>query len=60
MTYTLESIINICKPNLYDVIFMNGIARGEVVDNKEEAEIVYSIDGDITPFDVDIIVGEYI
>lgn len=60
LTYTLESIMNICKPNLYDVIFMNGIARGEVVDNKEEAEIVYSTDGDITPFDVDIIVGEYI
>lgn len=60
LTYTLESIINICKPNLYDVIFMNAIARGEIVDNKEEAEIVYSIDGDVTPFDVDIIVGEYI
>ena len=60
MTYTLESIINICKPNLYDVIFMNAIARGEIVDNKEEAEVVYSIDGDVTPFDVDIIVGEYI
>lgn len=60
LTYTLESIMNICKPNLYDVIFMNAIARGEVVDNKEEAEIVYSTDGDVTPFDVDIIVGEYI
>lgn len=60
LTYTLESIMNICKPNLYDVIFMNAIARGEVVDNKEEAEIVYSTDGDVTPFDVDVIVGEYI
>lgn len=60
LTYTLESIINICKPNLYDVISMNAIARGEIVDNKEEAEVVYSIDGDVTPFDVDIIVGEYI
>ena len=60
LTYTLESIINICKPNLYDVIFMNAIARGEIVDNKEEAEVVYSIDGDVTPFDVDVIVGEYI
>ena len=58
--YTLKSILNICKPNLYDLIEMNALARGELVFSREEADVVFALDGDITPYDTDIIVSEYL
>ena len=35
-------------------------ARGEVVDDAVDADIVFALDGDVTPFDIDTIVGEYV
>ena len=58
--HTLKSILNICKPNLYDLIEMNALARGELVFSREEADVVFALDGDITPYDTDIIVSEYL
>lgn len=60
LSYNLKSIINTEKPNLYDLILLNVLGRGEVVEDKEEADIIFSVDEGITPYDTDIIMGEYL
>ena len=40
--YTLYAMTHLSKPNLYDLVFMNGIARGYCVSDKEESDIVFS------------------
>ena len=57
---TCYSMVNMSKPNLYDLIELHIRARGLRVDNKEEADIIFDIDEGITPFDIDVFVGEYI
>lgn len=48
------------KFNLYDLFVLHGMSRGEIVSNREEADVVFAIDGNVTPFDTDTIVGEYL
>jgi hypothetical protein len=48
------------KPDLYDLFRMHAEARGEFVDNIEDADTVFSIEEGITPFDTDVIVSEYL
>lgn len=57
---TCYSMVNMSKPNLYDLIDLHIRARGLRVDNKEDADIVFDVDSGITPFDTDVIVAEYI
>lgn len=57
---TCYSIVNMKKPNLYDLIDLHIRARGLRVENKEEADIVFDIDEGITPFDTEVFMGEYI
>ena len=47
-------------PSLYDVLYLNAVSRGELVQSKEEADIVFDIDDGITPYDIDIIVSKYL
>lgn len=60
LLYNLKSIVNTEKPNLYDLILLNVLGRGEVVTDKEDADIVFSVNEGITPYDTDIIIGEYL
>ena len=55
---TCYSMVNMSKPNLYDLIDLHIRARGLRVDNKEDADIIFDVDDGITPFDLDIIQGE--
>lgn len=57
---TCYSIVNMKKPNLYGLIDLHIRARGLRVENKEEADIVFDIDDGITPFDIEVFMGEYI
>lgn len=57
---TCYSMVNMRKPNLYDLIDLHIKARGLRVDNKEDADIVFDIDSGITPFDTEVFMGEYI
>lgn len=43
--------------NLTDVIKINALARGEIVDNPEEADITFGFDGDVKPTDIDYFSG---
>ena len=57
---TCYSMVNMSKPNLYDLIDLHIRARGLRVDNKEEADVIFDIEDGITPYDTDIFVGEYL
>jgi hypothetical protein len=56
---TLTSTEN--KMTLYDLFMLHASSRGELVDNPEDADIVFSErKGDVTPFDVDEIQSKFI
>lgn len=57
---TCYSMVNMSKPNLYDLVNLHIRARGLRVDNKEDADVVFDINDGITPFDIDVFVSEYI
>ena len=57
---TCYSVVNMKKPNLYDLIDLHIRARGLREENKEEADIVFDINDGITPFDTEVFMGEYI
>ena len=48
------------KFNLYDLFTLHGEARGTLVNNREDADIVYAFDGDVTPYDFEKIASEYL
>ena len=57
---TCYAMVNISKPTLYDLILLNVKARGVMVDNKEDADIIFDIGDGITPYDTDVFMGEYL
>lgn len=56
----VEAIIHSPAANLFDLFSMHANSRGRVVSKREEADIVISVDGDISPFDVETILGEFV
>lgn len=44
---TCFAMVNLNKTNLYDLIRLNAIARGNIVETKEEADIIFSNDTEI-------------
>ena len=57
---TCYSMVNMSKPNLYDLIDLHIRARGLRVDNKEDADVIFDVKEGITPFDTEVFMGEYI
>ena len=57
---TCYGVVNIRKPNLYDLISLHIKARGIPVDTKEEADVIFDVNDGITPFDTEIFMGEYL
>lgn len=57
---TCYGIVNMSKPNLYDLVELHIRARGLRVDNKEEADIIFDVNDGITPFDTEIYMSEYL
>jgi len=55
-----KALTTLRKPNLYDLFLLHSIARGVICDNIEEADIIFSIDKGITPFDNDVIISQYL
>lgn len=56
----IKSTLNAIKPNMYDLAMLNVLARGELVDDREEADVIFSVTEGVTPYEVDIIMGEYL
>ena len=57
---TCKAVVEMKKPNLYDLIELHIKARGIRCDKKEDADIIFDIDDGITPFDTEIFMGEYL
>jgi hypothetical protein len=56
-----RAMTDLVKPNLYDLFKLNAIARGDLVDDPEIADLKISLaeTDDITPFNVEIILSEF-
>lgn len=68
------SMVNVKKPDLYDLIALNVMGRGVLVDNREDADIVFDtelyLNNDtvenerdkmvITPYDMELFMSEYL
>lgn len=59
---TCKAMVDVKKPNLYDLFTFNAKARGIITDNPNEADIRFGLDGncDVKPSDIDVIVGKYL
>ena len=55
-----RALVEMHKPNLYDLVQLHIRARGEQVDDKTQADIVFDVDDGITPYDVEKWMAEYI
>ncbi|OEH93617.1 TerD family protein [Bacillus solimangrovi] len=55
-----KAFANLEKPKLYDLFHLHMLARGQRCDNIEEADVIFSLEQGITPYDQDIIVSQYI
>lgn len=74
VTAVCYSMVNVKKPHLYDLIALNVMGRGVLVDNREDADIVFDtalyLNNDtvenerdkmvITPYDTDLFMSEYL
>lgn len=56
---TMRSLVELSKPNLYELLKLHAEARGELVANKKGADTVFSVDNG-TPFDPAKIASEYL
>lgn len=59
---TCKAMVDIKKPNLYDLFIFNAKARGVITDNPDEADIRFGLHDncDVKPSDIDVIVGKYL
>lgn len=56
-----RAIVSLIKPNLYDLFFLHATARADaLVDDPTEADTVFSVEKGITPYDLDIIMSQYL
>jgi hypothetical protein len=53
-----KAMTDIIKPNLYDLLMIHGMARGTIVDKKEDADVVFS--AETFPFETDVIMSQYL
>lgn len=59
---TCKAMVDIKKPNLYELFTFNATARGVITDNPDEADIRFGLDDNcnVKPSDIDVIVGKYL
>ena len=60
MTLIGKAFTQLSKPNLFDLFKLHALARGRIVANKANADFVFSLDGNVTPFELDKIGAEYL
>jgi stress response protein SCP2 len=57
----LKAIVNSQhKLSLYELLELHAQARGEQVETRDEADMIFAFDGTVTPFDVNTINAEYV
>lgn len=55
-----RALTTLVKPNLYDLFLLHALERGELVEDKEEADVVFSVNEGITPYNIETIIAEYL
>lgn len=55
-----KALTTMKKPNLYDLFRLNGEARGQLCETIEDADMVFSTDRGVTPYDTEVIVSQYL
>jgi hypothetical protein len=59
LAYTIEGLVEMKKPNLYDLFEMHAKARGNIVTDKSKADTIFSLNEGVTPFDSEIIGSKF-
>lgn len=59
ITSLVEAMTTLTPPNMYDLFTAHAVARGGIV-SKEQAKTVFAFDGDVTPFDTELILDKYL
>lgn len=59
-TSLAEALVNTTTASVGDLLSMHTLARGRRVYSPSEADLVVSVDGDLTPFDTARILGEFV
>jgi hypothetical protein len=54
-----KALTTLAKPTLYDLFTLHAVARGTLA-NRDEAETVFAPDAGITPFETEMIMGEFL
>lgn len=57
-TSLVNAVIANKGASLYSLFALHAAARGELVTDRDEADFVFAVDGDVSPFDVAKILGE--
>ena len=57
---TCYAMVNMKKPNLYDLIQLHIQARGLEVESKEDADVIFDLEDGITPYDTEIFMAEFL
>lgn len=55
-----QAMVQLQKPNLYDLFALHIDARGERVYNPEQAQTIFSVHQGITPWDIDTIISAFV
>jgi len=55
-----EALVTRKAPTLFDLFTIHAESRGALVDTREDADVVFALDGDITPFDTELILSEFV
>lgn len=54
-----QAVTTLVRPDLYELFMLHAAARGVPV-AREQARMVFGPDGDVTPFDIGLILAEYL
>ncbi len=60
LTILNKAMTTLKKPILYDLLMFHTIARGVITSDINEATTIFSLDKGITPFDIEILVSDYL
>ncbi|MNC45127.1 hypothetical protein D3C75_940740 [compost metagenome] len=55
-----KAMTDLRKPDLYDLFNLHAKARGELADAANQADTIFSVEQGITPFDIELIMTEYV
>lgn len=60
INHNIRAIVQLRKPNLYDLFLMHAKARGTLVNSREEADTIFSLTEGITPYMFEVISSQFL